>query len=134
MSGRLEAILLTLSFAAACARHHAAPPPAVVSPPPAARQLAAIEVAKFDVSPPSPHRGQAITVTVTLKNAPRSTPVTLSWFGPDGWLVFDQIAETRGDVVSFVAPSGTFLSPGRYHGDLRSDAVHLGSGDVTVTD
>jgi hypothetical protein len=132
---RRNACLLLLLIGAACAKHDAAPAPPSPAPPaePTRQQLAAIRAPKLDIAPPTARRDQAVNVTVTLENAPSKVPLTLAWFGADGWLVHDQQTEARGATASFTVPPDTFPQPGRYHADVRADVVHLAGGELTVT-
>jgi hypothetical protein len=133
MNVRPTSYLLILLIGGTCAKHEPPAVPLVTAAPPTVRQLIAIEVAKVDIFPATIRRDPPVTVTVELKDAPGGTPVTLAWFGPDGWLVTDESAETRGNSVSFAIPAGAFPSPGRYIADLRAGVVHLGGGEITVT-
>lgn len=90
-------------------------------------------VETFRVDPATIRRDQTATATVSLAGAPAGTLLTLAWFGPDGWLVFDQQATVNGKSVSFSIPAARFVNPAVYHGSLDAGVVHLGDTTLTVS-
>ncbi len=89
-------------------------------------------VEQMTVSPDVVHAGQTATVNVKLANVQAGTEITLSWFGPSGWNVADQQATVSGPAMSFQVPVQALQTPGRYHGELHADIIHLGEVTLTV--
>ncbi len=86
---------------------------------------------QITINPDVVHAGQTATVSVKLANVRPGTDITLSWFGPSGWNVADQLATATGSTMTFQVPVQAFQTPGRYHGELHADIIHL--GEVTLT-
>ncbi len=59
--------------------------------------------------------------------------LTLSWFGPDGWVVAQQVKDLHGDKAVFNTPASEFKEPGRYRASLQAGPVYLARGTVEVT-
>ncbi len=89
-------------------------------------------VEQMTVSPDVVHAGQTATVNVKLANVQAGTEITLSWFGPSGWNVADQQVTATGSTMSIQVPMQALQSPGRYHGELHADVIHLGEVTLTV--
>ena len=67
-----------------------------------------------------------------MSDVPPGTEVTLAWFGPDGWLKYDDTSAVQGRSVSFVVPAGRFTAAGHYHAELRAGDVPLADGALDV--
>lgn len=93
-----------------------------------------MRVARFEVTPATIHRGQAASVVVQLDKAGAPLPVTIGWFGPDGWNVTDQGASASAAAVTLPAPVDRFDRPGTYVAQLRSGLDSLGQANLTVAE
>ena len=135
MSIRTAAICALL--AAACSRQQSTGNGAVTAANteaafPSPQQLANIKVQTIEVTPPTVRKGQPVDVKVSLSDVPPGTTLTLSWFGPNGWLAGDTVADPQRAGASFHTPASVFAEPGHYHAALRAGSVRLGDAAVDV--
>ena len=126
-----------LLLAAACSKP-AAPAASTAAAPAAAevtpQKIAQATVQQFEIHPQTIKKEQPVTVNVRLQGIPDGTPLTLSWFGPDSWLVNEDTKDAHGDAIGFSAPAAVFKDAGRYRAELRSGYVYLGDGALEVTE
>lgn len=133
---RRAVILAAMLVAVSCSKP-TTPAPSAVQPkeaPPSAERIATMSIANVEVAPSPVRRSAPATFRVRFNGALPAVPLTLSWFGPDGWLTYDQMSDLKGDTASFALNAASFPSPGRYHYDLHSGTVVLGTGEIDVVD
>ena len=89
---------------------------------------------RFEVTPETVKRGDAVTVHVELAKPAPSRRLTIDWHAPDGWVVSHDAVDAAQTRIEETAPAGELDEPGRYHAVLRSRDESLAEDTVAVTE